>query len=153
MSNYLHGIRKVVGTMPIIVSGSRVIILSEDNEILLKHKLDIDLWVLPGGNMELGESFEETAVKKVRKAVGITCDELKFLTLFSGKRMYHKHKNGDEEYSVTAIYTCKSYHGVIDVNTSMGKEAKFFDVNSLPLKLGEHVETWLEMFINDLGGR
>ncbi|WCH49857.1 MULTISPECIES: NUDIX domain-containing protein [Lysinibacillus] len=47
--------------MPVILVGSTVIVLNQTREVLLQFRADIEMWGLPGGAMELGETLEETA--------------------------------------------------------------------------------------------
>ncbi|WP_411852885.1 NUDIX domain-containing protein [Virgibacillus halodenitrificans] len=57
--DYVSEIRKLVGHRPLILTGSVVLILNENNELLLQHRTDGG-WGLPGGLMELGESLERS---------------------------------------------------------------------------------------------
>ncbi|MDX5475211.1 MAG: NUDIX domain-containing protein, partial [Bacillaceae bacterium] len=57
---YYKYLRQYVGKRPIILPGSVVIIINEKNEVLLQKRHD-STWGLPGGLMDLGESFEEVA--------------------------------------------------------------------------------------------
>lgn len=61
MSDYVIKLRQLVGTMPVILVGSTVIVLNQTREVLLQFRADIEMWGLPGGAMELGETLEETA--------------------------------------------------------------------------------------------
>jgi len=63
---YFKYLRQYVGHQPIILPGSVVIILNDHNEVLLQKRLD-GSWGLPGGLMDLGESFEEVAKREVLK--------------------------------------------------------------------------------------
>ncbi len=146
MSNYVDKIREVVGRQPMLFPGSRVIILNADSEVLLHHRRKDDVWRLPGGIMELGETLEETAYREVHEDVGLMCENIKLLEVFSGKNMYQRYPNGDEVFGVTAVYICKTYHGVIGVNPVVGKAAKFFDISCLPDNTGEITKHFLETY-------
>ncbi len=146
MSKYVEKIRACVGRQPMLFPGSRVILLNADAEILLHHRRKDDVWRLPGGIMELGESLEEAAYREVHEDVGLMCEDMKLLKVFSGKNLYQKYPNGDEVFGVTAVYICKSYHGVIGVNPVVGKAAKFFDIGHLPENTGEITQHFLESF-------
>ena len=50
--------------------GSRAVILKGDN-ILLSHETLHDLWMLPGGGQESGETYEECCVREVEEETGI----------------------------------------------------------------------------------
>jgi non-heme chloroperoxidase len=47
------------------------IVPNDRGELLLVHKTDNDLWALPGGGMDVGESMSETVVREVKEETGI----------------------------------------------------------------------------------
>ena len=49
-------------------------IFNEQNEILLCHRLDYNLWNLPGGTMELGESPWECVIREAREETGLNVE-------------------------------------------------------------------------------
>src|SRR5699024_5297739 len=136
---YVANIRKYVGHQPLILPGSVVGILNEENELLLQQRLD-GSWGLPGGIMELGESMEETARREVKEESGLEVGELTLVHVFSGKDFYLKVPNGDELYSVTAVYITKDVRGSLQVDPreSMGMEYVSIDHLPTPLNSGTH---------------
>lgn len=54
MSDYVIKLRQLVGTMPVILVGSTVIVLNQTRKVLLQFRADIEMWGLPGGAMEPG---------------------------------------------------------------------------------------------------
>jgi NADH pyrophosphatase NudC (nudix superfamily) len=53
-----------------IVPSVTAIVPTERGELLLVHKTDNDLWALPGGGMDVGESMSETVVREVKRRPG-----------------------------------------------------------------------------------
>jgi len=82
-------LRKFVGTRPLIMPGANVIIIDKQGRVLLHHRSDMDLWGLPGGFCELGETVEETASREVFEEVGLRCKSLKLFNIdFSVKTLF-----------------------------------------------------------------
>lgn len=148
MSDYIGELRKLIGTLPIIMCGANVIILNRENQILMHHRLDNDSWGLPGGAMELGETLEEAARREVREEVGLICRKLTLYNVYSGSQLYYKYPDGNEVYNVTATYICKDFIGEIQVDYREGKAAKFFSFNEIPEKISPPVKIIIEDFIN-----
>ena len=61
-----------------------MIVVSRDNKILLvKHrKGNRQYWVLPGGRLEYGETFQECAVREIKEETGleVVVDDFVFLS-------------------------------------------------------------------------
>ncbi len=53
-----------------VVPSVVAIVRRHNGSILLIHKTDNDLWALPGGGHEIGESIAETVVREVREETG-----------------------------------------------------------------------------------
>ncbi|KPL60938.1 NUDIX hydrolase [Rossellomorea vietnamensis] len=145
--NYVKNLRKLVGTRPLILPGAVVIILNDHHELLLQHRTDGG-WGLPGGLMELGESLEETARREVKEETGLEIGELTLVNIFSGTDYYFKVSNGDELYSVTAVYVTKDVSGKISVDETESVDVQFFKLDELPDGLTDEYKRYIMSYIN-----
>ncbi|WP_078543539.1 NUDIX domain-containing protein [Litchfieldia alkalitelluris] len=66
--------------------------------------------------MEVGETFEDTAVRELREELDITVKNLRFFDIFSGPEFFHTYPNGDQVYSVIAMFTADHYEGEMKVD-------------------------------------
>lgn len=133
--SYYQTLRKYVGNETLILPGAAVIIY-EGERVLLQKRDDGD-WGLPGGLMEVGESFEETAMREVKEETGLTInkeDLVKFDT-FSGKDYYVEAPNGDPYYAVTLLFTTNQFSGELTIDLEETLDLKFFEMNELPNKI------------------
>src|SRR5262245_58989496 len=51
--------------------GAVAVILDAEGRVLLCHRRDCDLWNLPGGGMEAGETPWQAVVREVKEEVGL----------------------------------------------------------------------------------
>lgn len=128
---YYKELRKYVGHSPLILPGSVVIIQNEFGDVLLQERQE-GVFGLPGGLMDLGESFEETAVREVFEETNLTVTSLELKQVFSGKEFYYKVDNGDEFYSVTAVFITNSYEGSLKANLSESIGIAFYSLDAMP---------------------
>ncbi|AWE07262.1 ADP-ribose pyrophosphatase [Lysinibacillus sp. 2017] len=129
--NYIKSLRQHIGTSPIIAPGSAIIVLNENNELLLQLRSDTNDWGLPGGGMEIGDSFEETAQKELFEETGLIAQDLRLVGLASGKDLYYKFPHGDEIYNATAIYKAINVTGTLHKNEE-SKALNYFALDNLP---------------------
>jgi 8-oxo-dGTP pyrophosphatase MutT (NUDIX family) len=150
---YYKYLRQYVGHKPIILPGSVVIILNENDEVLLQKRHD-GYWGLPGGLMDLGESFEEVAKREVLEETGLVLENLKLLNVYSGSKYYLKVPNGDELYSVTAVYYTRDARGELNIDYSESEKMQYFSMNHLPKELTDEYREFIEEFMEvvDLPG-
>lgn len=143
---YIQDLRKKVGHAPILTAGVGLFVFNEKNEVLMQLRTDYNQWGLPGGSMELGESFEETASRELKEETNLDIDELELLKVLSGKDTYREYPNGDKLYDITAIFVIKKYHGKLKVNDEESKKLEYFNVNNLPTNMTEHTKNYLEKY-------
>lgn len=129
--SYINSLRKYIGTKPILAPGSAVVLLNEKKELLLQLRSDTKDWGLPGGGMELGETFEETAERELFEETGLKTNRLELLSLLSGKELYYKFPHGDEIYNATAVFKATEVTGSLKMD-SESLDLVFFPLDSLP---------------------
>jgi len=143
---YINGLRKFIGSRPIISVGSTVIVVNEKREILLQHRSDTLEWGLPGGSMELGESLEQTAERELFEETGLKARSLKFIDILSGENLYFKYPNGDEVYNVICVYLAEGISGKLAMNDGESLDLKYFSAEELPTQLDERARLIIEKY-------
>lgn len=143
---YFKYLRQYVGHRPVILPGSVVIIINEQNEVLLQERPNRN-WGLPGGLMDLGESFEEVAKREVLEETGLVVENLKLLNVYAGSEYYLKVSNGDELYSATAVYYTKDVSGDMQIDYSESKDMKYFAMDNLPHKCSDNDRGFIMAYV------
>lgn len=82
--SYVHSLRALVGSRPLIIAGAAVLIIDKQNRLLLQHRKDNQQWGLIGGSMEVGELLEDTARREAYEETGLDLLKLEWFGLFSG---------------------------------------------------------------------
>lgn len=109
-----------------------VLIFNSKGQLLLQKRRDNHFWGYPGGALDIGESFEECAVREAYEETGLTCLNLQYFAHSSGSEMHYIYPNGDEVYIVELIFICKEYTGNMCSQKFEVEEQCFFDLDKLP---------------------
>ncbi|MFF8597062.1 NUDIX domain-containing protein [Streptomyces sp. NPDC015220] len=94
-NDYVSALRQAVGTRPLILPGTSVLVTDSRDEVPPLARADIRDGSLPGGITEPGESFEETGRRQVKEETGLTVGSLELLGVYSGASHDYRDPNGD----------------------------------------------------------
>ena len=130
--SYIREMRKYIGHAPMLSVGATVVVLKE-KRILLNLRSDTHSWGIPGGAIELGETLEQTAARELKEETNLTAGSFTLLHLFSGRDFYFKYPNGDELYSVVALFLAEGITGDLKITDGESTELRYFSKNDLPL--------------------
>lgn len=84
-----------------------VVAIVQDNEgrVLLIHKTDNDLWALPGGGHEIGESISETVVREVKEETGYDVEVERLTGIYTNPNHVMAYEDGEvrQQFSLAFI--------------------------------------------------
>ena len=129
--SYISEMRKRIGHAPMLSVGATVVVM-KDNKVLLNLRSDTHSWGIPGGAIELGETLEQTAARELKEETNLSAEEFHFIHLFSGPDFYFRYPNGDELYSVVALYLAKGVSGEMKITDGESNDLRFFGKEKLP---------------------
>lgn len=131
MDNYITYMRKMIGKKPMFLVGAGVIITDSQGRILLIKRTDNNKWGLPGGSLELGETFEEAAEREAKEETGLLVTDLRLFRVYSGSRMHFVYPNGDEVYNAVCIFETSEYEGTAAPDGLESSSIGFFERDKL----------------------
>ncbi|MYL72537.1 NUDIX domain-containing protein [Halobacillus litoralis] len=142
--DYVQRMRRLIGTQPLVIAGSTVLVKNEQGELLFQYRKDTKEWGLPGGAMEPGETLEQTAVRELEEETGLIAEDVQQVTTFSGEDFFYKYPNGDEVYNVIACFIAYDIRGELKVDHEETLDLRYFDGESLPENIDKRAQIILE---------
>ena len=103
--------------------GAFGIIFDNEGKVLLVQRRDRDIWEMPGGRIELGESPWEAVVREIREETGLTVKPIRLVGL------YHKPAKDDLVFS----FECRVISGTL-TESEETRAIHYFPIDSLPIQ-------------------
>jgi ADP-ribose pyrophosphatase YjhB (NUDIX family) len=124
--------------------GVFVVLKNEKDEILLLHRTDWDMWCLPGGFVEFGESVVEGAKRECLEEIGVQIEVKGLLGIYSdpGRHVF-RFSNGASTHYVTLVFLSSIVAGDPLSLSSESRAVGYFGRESLPRLTPSH-QVWIE---------
>ncbi|WP_028778783.1 NUDIX domain-containing protein [Shimazuella kribbensis] len=113
-----------------IVPAASAVVIDDKNRILLQKRRDNNLWSLPGGGMELGESIEETIVREVMEETGFNVEVVKCIGIYTDPKHVIEYSDGEIRQQFSICFACQIIDGSMQVS-SESKEVEFISLDQL----------------------
>ncbi|MFD3804956.1 NUDIX domain-containing protein [Streptomyces sp. NPDC058619] len=117
-----------------VVAASAVVTDSE-GRILLQRRTDNDLWALPGGGMDLGDSLPGTAVREVKEETGLDVEITGLVGTYTDPRHVIEYSDGEVRRQFNVCFTARVTGGELSLSDE-STELRFVapaDFDALPM--------------------
>ena len=94
-----------------VVPSTTAVVTDEQARILLIKRRDNDLWALPGGGMDLGESIVETAVREVKEETGLDIAVTGLVGVYTNPRHVIAYTDGEVRQQFSLCFTTRLIGG------------------------------------------
>jgi len=119
--------------------GAFGLILDEKNRILLCHRTDRDLWNLPGGGLERGETPWQGVIREVKEEVGLDAEVIKLQGVYSKAF----------EDDIILSFVCRKVGGKLTLSDE-ADDIKYFSIDELPINtVPRHIERIKDFYSNN----
>lgn len=149
-ADYIKDIRSKIGHDCLITATAGVVVSSPEEKICLIFDRTHQRWCLPGGHMEIGDSWQSGAARELREETGLeveNSDLIPFASL-SGKGYMSELPNKDLIAPFSLMFTCKApanSSSLKVLDTKEVEKAMWIDLEAaLQLDLRNSVRAMLE---------
>src|SRR3954451_9460130 len=115
-----------------VVPSTTAAVRDDSGRLLLIHKVDNDLWALPGGGMDLGESIADAAVREVAEETGLTVELTGLVGIYTDPGHVMAYDDGEVRQEFSVCFHARVISGEPRQDDVETKAAEWVDVADVP---------------------
>ncbi len=94
-----------------LIPAASAVVADPDGRILLARRRDNELWTIPGGAMEPGESISQTAIREVKEETGIDVEVVSLVGIYSDPNHVVEYSDGEVRQQFSICFACRPVGG------------------------------------------
>lgn len=127
-----------------VAAGVAAVVFDSAGRVLLGRRVDNNLWGLPSGHVEVGETIEEAVVREVWEETDLTVAVTKLVGVYSNpESQAFTYPSGEVVQFVTSCFRCEVAEGSPKADGKETSEVTFFATEDLPEDLLPMHPRWL----------
>ncbi|WP_147804265.1 NUDIX domain-containing protein [Alkalicoccus halolimnae] len=127
-----------------------VIIFNEKGNVLLQKRAEAGLWGVLSGNVQVGETLSEAAVRKAEEEAGIKIIIKKLTGVYSDPVSQLKvGPDGKIIHFITSCFSAETAYGAVVSTEERKKEIAFFHPEKLPEDIQPMHPQWLQDVLSE----
>ena len=132
ISEYLRGLRALVGSRLLLLPGVAAIVRDADDRVLFMRRTDNGQWGLPAGAIDPGETPAEAVAREVREETGLDVRPRRVAGIFGGQGFRVRYENGDEAEYTVVVFDCEIVGGQLVAADGEALELRYFAPDEAP---------------------
>lgn len=131
-----------------LVVGSSAIVVDEAGRILLQRRSDSGNWALPGGTMDIGETFAQSVVREVKEETGFNVRIERIVGIYSDPAHVFAYEDGEVRQEFNICLACTIVGGELAVS-SESTDVRFFLLDEVQgLTMHESIRKRIEDYLS-----
>jgi ADP-ribose pyrophosphatase YjhB (NUDIX family) len=129
--DFLVELRKKIGHDLLLMPSAGVTLFNETRRILLVKHSGREIWTLPGGIIEPGETPADAALREVWEETGLLIELTSLFGVFGGMDTVVTYDNGDRAAYVVTVFRGNILGGKMQSDGDEVSELRFFSTEEL----------------------
>lgn len=94
-----------------LVVGGSAIVVNDAGEVLLQRRSDNQLWALPGGKMDIGETLAGAVCREVQEETGYEVEAVDLVGIYSDPKHVFAYSDGEVRQEFNICLQCRIVGG------------------------------------------
>jgi ADP-ribose pyrophosphatase YjhB (NUDIX family) len=131
-----------------LVVAVTAVVVSDQGELLLQKRTDNDLWGLPGGAMNIGESIGQAVIREVKEETSLDVEPTGVVGIYSDPGRIIAYANGEVRREFSICFTARIIGGQLAVGDQEATEVRFVKPSELDgLPMGKSTRLRIQHFL------
>jgi 8-oxo-dGTP pyrophosphatase MutT (NUDIX family) len=143
---YIQWLRSHIGPQKTLVAYTTALIRDEEGRLLFQRRTDFSWWGLPGGMIEIGETFRQCGIREAFEETGWQVEPHRLIGIYASPEWDFRYPNGDEVQQFTVALECRIVGGSSRADGVESENQQFFPLSAIPSPCAP----WYEAMIRDL---
>ncbi|RJQ39255.1 MAG: NUDIX domain-containing protein [Nitrospiraceae bacterium] len=124
--------------------GVAIVIFNKDHEVLLQKRTDVNLWGIPSGHVEPGETVKNAAIREVFEETGLQVEILRLIGVYSDpSSQVFQYPDGRVTHFITCCFQAEVVGGELTLTSTETLDLQYFPCNRLPEDILKMHPLWL----------
>lgn len=129
-----------------LVPAASAVVVDESGRILLQRRRDNDMWALPGGTMNIGESLPDCAIRETREETGFHVEVVGIVGTYTHPGHVFAYDDGEVRQEFSVCFLARPVSGQLAVSEE-STDVRWFDpgeIDALPMvpSIRKRVNDW-----------
>jgi ADP-ribose pyrophosphatase YjhB (NUDIX family) len=130
-----------------LVVGGSAVVVDDEGRVLLQRRSDSGSWALPGGAMDIGETFAESVIREVKEETGFDVRIERIVGIYSDPGHVFAYDDGEVRQEFNICLAATIVGGELAVS-SESTDVRFFSLDevaglTMPKSIRKRIEDYL----------
>jgi ADP-ribose pyrophosphatase YjhB (NUDIX family) len=131
-----------------LVVAVTAIVTNDDGDLLMQKRTDNDLWGLPGGAMNIGESIGQAVAREVLEEAALQVEPTGIVGIYSDPGHIIAYADGEVRQEFSICFTARIVGGQLTVADTESTEVRFAKPSELDqLSMGSSTRIRIQHFL------
>ena len=130
--SYIHWLRSRIGHRKTIITYASLVLRDAQGGVLLQRRTDFNVWGLPGGVLEPGETILDCARRETLEETGLLAGDLRLVGVYADPSYDSIYPNGDQVQQYTVCFKGQVAGGEMRPDGVENSAQAFFSPDTIP---------------------